>query len=293
MSTGIYSRNKALILLWLIPAICLTIFISLGIWITEKVVNGAEQELRLYTTALQTKNDTEFNYAIDTRQGNILTWATFESVDSVKFDEMNKSFMSVSKTKEVYTQHEREVCETHYRTETRMVLDEDGNYVTETYEVPYDVCRMETYYTWDWDGTEEKSVDKVKLAGRTYDKKLFSFSDRSIDASEIIKGQTGHYYYPEERFLNWFASEGDIRYYYRVTELKIIGSIFVNTNNGNLAAVGGGAISVSGTSVAARIKNIETSIAVKKWLFIIPWTLLTLVVTGFVAVKLYEFSEYA
>ncbi len=271
MSTGIYSRNKALILLWLIPAICLTIFISLGIWITEKVVNGAEQELRLYTTALQTKNDTEFNYAIDTRQGNILTWATFESVDSVKFDEMNKSFMSVSKTKEVYTQHEREVCST----------DSDGN----------EHCHTEIYYSWDWHGTETRSVNKVILANRTYDKKLFSFQDAFIPASDIIQDETDRYYYPKKRLLGWFASVGDIRYYYVATELKVVGSIFVNTSGGTLVSATGGAINVSSVGISERIKNIETSIALKKWLFIIFWTLLTLFITGFTAVKLYEFTE--
>src|SRR5690606_33923343 len=118
-----------------------------------------------------------------------------------------KSFSKVEKVEERYTRHTREVCETHYRTETRTrtVYDADGNSSTETYtvEVPYDVCHTEVYYTWDYQQSWDKSAKEVDMAGRKYPIDKFGLSTRTVDAKDIVPGAKGKYVQKEEK--GWFG----------------------------------------------------------------------------------------
>jgi hypothetical protein len=95
---AIYSTNKKLALSLAVVAGAVFL-ISIGVWIEGKIVDGAERKAQMYQTAIQTKSDNEFNYSIDTKQGRILAEVTVNSVDKVKFPEMNKEFSKVEKTK--------------------------------------------------------------------------------------------------------------------------------------------------------------------------------------------------
>jgi hypothetical protein len=258
--------------------------ISIGVWLENKIVDGAEQNARMYQTATQTKNDKEFNYSIDTKQGNMFGNVTVRPVDLVKFPEMSKEFPRVHKEMERYTQHEREVCETKYRTVTkfRTTYDEEGNPTTETYEeeIPYEECHTETYYTWDtvdeWD-VEAKEVD---MAGRKYPLNLFSFGNRDIDAREIIPGATGKYVMVEaDHFIDidWLDSgkEGDVRYSYEVLDLPQTGTVFLNSSEA-LRPVHGSKISLSSTSAEQQVTDARNAANTQKTIFRVFWVFLVL-----------------
>lgn len=228
---AIYLTNRKL-LLSLGVAVGAVLLIAMGVGIHNAITNGAEEKARLYQYALQTQGDEQFNYSIDTKQGNVLAEVTVSQVDLVKFDEMNKEFVKVKKTKERYTRHERTVCETEYRTET--VYDSTTG-TSSTEQVPYEECHQETYYTWDEIDRWEKTAQEVDMAGRKYPLGLFALGTNRIDAKDIIPGQTGEYVREEADTwvdLSWGDDEGDIRYGYSVLSLPRSGTVFLNVTDG-------------------------------------------------------------
>lgn len=277
-----YLHNKKLLLSLGVVAGAV-LLVSIGVWIESMIIDGAEQKARMYQTSIQTKSEKEFNYAIDTKQGRILAEVTVKSVDLVKFDEMNKEFVKVKKTKERYTRHERTVCETKYRTETRARTVYDSvnkTYDTETYteDVPYEECYQETYYTWDQIDSWEKSAKKVDMMGREYSIDLFSLGMRDIDAKEIIPGETGKYVREEADVwidLNFGDDEGDIRYGYEVLELPKSGTVFLDVSEG-LLPVFGSKIDLQPSSPEQLVKNAQNDAETQKTIFRIFWGFLVL-----------------
>lgn len=278
-----YLANKKK-LLYLCVGAGAVFLIFIGVWAEGKITDSAEQNARIYQTAVQTKDDTQLNYSIDTKQGNIFAEVSVRSVDLVKFPEMNKEFPRVHKTQERYTQHEREVCETKYRTVTkfRTVTDDDGNVTTETYEeeIPYQECHWETYYTWDIVDSWDLSAKEVDMAGRKYPIDLFALPDRSIDAREIIDGATGKYVMVEAEHwidIDWLDSgkEGDVRYYYEVLELPKAGTVFLNVSD-TVKPVFGSKIELHSEKPQELVKNAQNAAQTKSTIFTVFWTILVL-----------------
>lgn len=299
MKLGTYLTNRKILLSLAVFAGAVFLF-TIGFWIESKIVDGAEQRARMYQTAIQTQGDDQLNYSIDTQQGKVLTTVTIKAVDTVKFPEMNKEFPYVRKIEERYTQHERTVCETHYRTETRTrtVYDADGNASTETYteEVPYEVCHQETYYTWDEINRWELEATKVNMAGREYPKAMFSLGTRDIDAKDIIDGATGQYIRKEADVwidFNFFDSddEGDIRTSYEVLELPKSGTVFLNTVGG-VSAVSGGRISLSSESPQEQVKNAQKAAQTQSTIFKVFWYILIAVAVGFGVYGVWFYDSY-
>jgi hypothetical protein len=253
-----YLTNKKL-LLSLATVAGAVFLISVGIWIENKIVDGAERKAQMYQTALQTQSDEQLNYSIDTQQGRVLAQVTVEAVDLVKFDEMNKSFPAVYKEEETYTKHSRTVCS----------YDEDGN-VKE--------CHAEYYYTWDTTDSWSLEAQKVKMAGREYPRTMFALPYGSVSAKDIIDGETGRYvvvekdhFFDVDIFSN--ADEGDKRYSYLIINLPQSGSVFLNTT-GALRAVFGGHIALDVKTPQELVKQAQNSAHTEMIVLRIFWTIL-------------------
>lgn len=292
--------NKKL-LLYLAVVAGAVFLVFVGIPVRYAIVNDAEQEARMYQTAIQTTSDEQLNYSIDTKQGRVLSPVTIKAVGKVKFDEMNKSFSKVEKVEERYTRHTREVCETHYRTETRTrtVYDADGNSSTETYtvEVPYDVCHTEVYYTWDYQQSWDKSAKEVDMAGRKYPIDLFALSTRGVDASEIIDGADGHYTYERTKggILGraWFSgdTEGDKRYSYAVLELPKSGTVFLDVSE-RVQPVLGNKVGLHSQKPDELVKGAQNSVQVKSTVFMVLWVVLVLAELGGLGYAVFRYEDY-
>lgn len=207
-----YSTNRKLALSLAVVAGAVFL-ISIGVWLENKIVDGAERKAQMYQTALQARDTKELNYSIDTKQGNVLAEVTIKPVDLVKFREMKKKFSKVEKVEETYTQHSRQVC----------TSDSEGN----------QTCHTEYYYTWDQSDSWELSAKKVNMADRKYPIDLFSLKTERIDAKDIIKGQKEEYVYGKrKKFLgvDWGPTEGEKRYYYEVLRLPKSGTVFLNVS---------------------------------------------------------------
>ena len=252
-----YSANKKrLLYLAIVAGAVFLIFI--GVWIEGKITDSAEQNARMYQTALQTTSDEQLNYAIDTKQGRVLAPITLKAVDLVKFPEMNKEYSRVKKVEETYTRHYRTVC----------TYGSDGN-VKE--------CHPEAYYTWDTTDSWEVSSKEVSMAGRNYPTNKFKLNYDSIAANKIIKNEKDSYVYVRVRsLLSWGDNVGDKRYSYYVSELPKSGTVFLNVIE-SVEPVFGNSIELYTKSSEDLVQGAQNSAKLKSTIFTVLWVFLVLV----------------
>jgi hypothetical protein len=252
MTLGTYSRltktHKTLLI------ICL--FTILGA-ITLLIQNVAEEarynKAKLYNTAIHAQTSDSFNYAVDSQQGNILTYGTFTTVDPVTHQDLHNEYFSVNKIEEEYTQH------IEY-------------YECGTEESPQTCTR--TYYTWDYNGSNKTTASKLSFHNREYSASLFSIPySRTLNCDSIkLECKRGYVYENND----WFANEGDIRWYYRVTDTNFSGSIFIDTKYGNFKPVEGNLIAISPKTVEQQIKNANSTTDIT--IFIIVLFIINLII---------------
>lgn len=207
------TRNRWLILIGLIVAsVVLDIAVGFGI------ANHERGHEILYRTALKTTEPDRFNYIVKSQQGNVVSYAKIAGQQSAKFHEMTtkRHFMAVKRTLERYTM------------QTRTVSDSKGN------------THTETYWTWDYAGSDNTQAKQLRIFGHNYHAAKFNLHPfyRDIDADKLINhdtGFTGSYYY-----LN-----GMERYSYEVIPMMIKGSFIADTSKGTLDPVQGKQIKLS------------------------------------------------
>lgn len=278
------------ILLVVLTAILL---FPVGFAVREAINDKGEKNARMYNTAIQASEQERFNYAIDSHQGKLLGHGQFNPTQLVKFPEMSKQYAAVDKTREEYTRHEREVCETKYRTETHTesVPDGEGGYTTETVteEVPYEECHTEEYYSWDDAGTERQESPTYKLHGRDYPADLFNtgtFKSRT-DACEFTKagenmgwldmgqksGCADGYYYTDDK----------TRFeYHTIAPEGFSASFIADVSTGALKPLQGSFISLERRSIEEMVKS-ANDYKMPGNAFIIFWWILILGVAGTIA----------
>lgn len=193
-----------------------TLLIGLGFLVSGKVLEASYDKEKVYSTAVKVKNKEEFNYSLNTEQGNLITEGEFIATDPVTFPELKKSFAYVSKTKEVYTMHTREVP----------IYGAKGKITG---------YRTEVYWTWDFAGTDVKQSKILKLFGNKYESKIFDLID--------TKSYGGYRY-----------ETPHVRYSYNVVPIKFQASFIAKTTQKGLAPVFGARIQLSEMSLNELIK---------------------------------------
>lgn len=249
----------------IIVALIAIVMLPLGFFIKAAIDDGGQKTARLYNTAIHVTDAQHFNYSVDTHQGNVITQGNFKADQPAKFGEMNKSFAMVERSKEEYTMHTREVCDT----------DSDGN----------EHCHTETYYEWDYVGGDDVSSPTLTFFERKYPTAVFDLGDyeRSIDCKDVMpttsfgwfqekKGCEDHYYY----------TDSDTRYYYRVVDNTFDGGFIADVSNGNVKPLSGGTIKLKQQSVQAMIES-ANDYHLGGNIFIVFWFILILGIMGAIA----------
>lgn len=236
--------------------ICL--FTVLGA-LTLLIKNTAEEarytKAKLYNTAIHAQSTDSFNYAVDSQQGNVITYGTFTTPNPVTMPEVTGSYFSISKIEERYTEH----------TET---------YECGTEENPQTCTR--TYYTWDYHGSDKVAADTLTFHERNYPANIFSIPyARHLNCDVIINHCHSGYQYEDD---SWWASVGDLRWYYRVTDTTFSGSIIVNTTQGQFAPVNASTIQIHDKSVEDVIKDANSTTDIT--IFIIVLFIINLIICG-------------
>ena len=223
-------QSKLLIIL-----LCFSLSVGLSLWIKHAIDSSQYEKAKVYNTAIQATESEVFNYAIDSRQGNVLGSGTFEAETPVGLPELKGTYFQIEKTKERYTRH----------TET---------YSCGTSDVPKTCTR--TYYEWDYAGRDYVTADTVVLHGREYPSSLFSIGfKKRLDCDAITVNCKRAHSYEDTR--GWFGySEGDIRYYYHATDATFWGTILFNTYNGTIEGIDG-LINVDSRTIGKIIKDVN------------------------------------
>lgn len=207
------TRNRWLTLIFMIAAaILLDIVTGFGI------ANYERQRASTYCTALKTTDKDRFNYIVRSQQGKVISYTKLTGDKPVKFQEMTtkRHFIAVKRIFERYTMH------------TRIVTDSKGHTYTET------------YWSWDYAGSDEVQSKSLTIFGHKYKAANFNlkpFYD-DIDADKLVNhgtGLMGSYYY-----LNSME-----RCSYEVIPMSVKGSFIADTSKGTLSPVSGRYIKVS------------------------------------------------
>lgn len=206
-------RNKWLSIIGLI-VLSILIDIAAGVGLA----NHERQHASIYRTALKTTDKARFNYIVESQQGNVVSYTKLTGDKPAKFHEMTtkRHFMAVRRTLERYTMH------------TRTVTDSKGH------------THTETYWSWDYAGSDEVHSKQLIIFGHKYNATKFNLEPfyGDIDADKVINhgtGLTGSYYY----------LSGMERYSYEVIPMSVKGSFIADTSKGTLNPVGGKRIEIS------------------------------------------------
>lgn len=181
--------------------------ISLGIFIGAVAIFGcfilrnifidyANSEIQKYNTAVRVEDNDKFNYAVDSKQGRIVSSGIFKAKDSVKFENFDGEYMKIIRILEEYRPHTYTTC------------DSKGK------------CQTHTYYSWDEVSRETKKSNAVIFRNRKYSSPKFNFSafEREAKKKEIPVGF-------------W---ERKKRYVFRVIDKELSGSFYAETNENGL-----------------------------------------------------------
>ena len=170
------------------------IMFMLGTIISGAIADYSEEKKKEYNQAMQIDSKELFEYGMNTSVGNAFVYGQLKAVDTVTFDEVGGQWLWISKEREDYTRHEREVEHT----------DSEGHTYYET----------EVYYTWDHVWTKEKHSEKITFMDIEFDYDLIDVSDTEyIDT--IYKGF-------------------DTRYIYRGSSIEHTGTIYTNLQDGTI-----------------------------------------------------------
>lgn len=213
-------------------ALLFVVAIGIGVWIKNVIDNKSYETAKLYNTAIQADTGDVFNYAIDSRQGNVLGSGIFTAKTPIGIEDISGTYTRIVKTKERYTQHTR-------------------TYECGTEDVPQ-TC-TQTYYTWDYAGHDVYQVPTVVLYDREYSADLFDIkSSRRLGCDVILQHCKNSYRYEDD---GWFTSVGDVRWYYSVKDTSFFGTILVNTSEGTLKPISGFTIEIADHDIPTAIKH--------------------------------------
>lgn len=168
--------------------------LTAGFAISEEIADSVENEKRMYNQALQVETPEMFKYGMETGVGNAFVYGELAAVDTVTYDEVGGDWLYISKEREEYTRHEREVEHE----------DKDGN----------EYYTTEVYYTWDTVFSEEKHSEKITFLGVEFD-----YNKIRVSSTQYI-----------DTIYKW----NDVRYIYYGTPPEHTGTIFTKLKDGTI-----------------------------------------------------------
>lgn len=202
----------------LVSIIIVCVLLAVGFSVAIGISNSAEERLEVYLKALPIDTKEKFDYCMKTSVGNSLVYGEIKAMSPVTFSELTGSYYQIERVAERYTRHERTVTYT----------DSDGNTRT----------KIETYYEWDYCGSDSKKCDNFILFDNVFPSKLITsdFSQRlSLNEQTVTQDVIGQcnwdYLYKNS---TWWYSVGDIRYYFRYVPSNFNATVHANLLNNTM-----------------------------------------------------------
>lgn len=137
------------------------------------------------------KDSAQFIYAFETNAGNTLAYGDVVAVGSVRDNDLPGEYMSIHRVYEVYTMHTQLVCTGSGKTRS---------------------CHTRIYWTWDYKGATDWSVDYVRFNGKMF--RFTEFPDL-----------------PSGRYIKTVKFAPKKRYVYYARDLTYTGTLFANIDD--------------------------------------------------------------
>lgn len=131
----------------------LAIMLVLGFIISDKIQAYKQDEVAKYSKAVKINDEGMFKYSMKTNVGNAFVEGELKALEPVSFEDIKGDYLKVERVKERYTMHTRTVTTTV-----------NGKSHT----------RVETYWTWDTIGRENKISPTVNFLGVDFDTSKFN-----------------------------------------------------------------------------------------------------------------------
>lgn len=166
-----------------------------GFFISDNMADWQNEQNAKYQKALHIENNKDmFQYGMDTNVGNAFVYGDLTALDPVSYDEIDGEYMYIEKVKEQYTKHTRRVS---------YAVDGKTRY------------RTETYWTWDWVGSEDKKCKNINFCG-------VAFNSNKIDM-------------PSQHLIDTIKESSHIRYKYYGVSTSHTGTIFTKLADGSIS----------------------------------------------------------
>ena len=179
--TGIITKREVIA-----SFVIIAFMMIIGFFISDNITDWQNEQNTKYQKALHIENNKDmFQYGMDTNVGNAFVYGDLTALDPVSYDEIDGEYMYIEKVKEQYTKHTRQVSYT---------VDGKTRY------------RTETYWTWDWVGSEDKKCKNINFCGVT-------FNSNKIDM-------------PSQHLIDTIKESSHIRYKYYGISTSHTGTIF-------------------------------------------------------------------
>lgn len=174
-------------------SIIIGVMLIIGLVLSDKISDSIVDRNEVYNKAIHIEDNELFEYGMRTNVGNSFVYGDLIAVDPVSYPELEGEYLYVEKVKERYTQHTRTV----------------------TYKCGKTTCsKVETYWTWDRVGSEEKKSDKV------------TFLDVEFDFNQFLV--------PTDEHLKTIKESSHVRYKYYVVPIKLTGTIFADLRDNSI-----------------------------------------------------------
>ena len=213
----------------LVSVSIVAIMLLIGVLNAGKISDYQLDKNEKYNKAIKIESRELFEYGMRTNAGNAFVYGDLKAVDTVTYPEIGGEYIYIEKVKERYTMHTRQVAHT---TTT--------NGKTHTYYT------TETYWTWDYAGSEERICDEISFL-----KHVFSVS--KIDL-------------PGKEYIDTVKESGHIRYKYYGVGLNFTGTIFTELADKTIAD---NSPFYENMKIDETVEYLETDFAM--WIFWIIW----------------------
>lgn len=167
----------------------IAIMLLIGVLISSKISEHQMEQDEVYNKAVKIEDHEMFQYGLDTDIGDAFVYGDLKAVDTVTYKEIGGEYMYVSKDKEHYTRHTRQVAH------TTTVNGKSHTYYT-----------TEVYYTWDTVESDSKKCKKVSFCG-------VEFKSNKIKL-------------PSSKYIDTLYETSVDRWVYYGTKTKFTGTIF-------------------------------------------------------------------
>lgn len=172
----------------------IAVMMILGFVFAGKIEEHQMDKNAEYYKAAKITETEMFRYGMNTSIGNAFVYGELEAIDTVTYPEIGGEYLYVEKVEE------------HYNMHTRTVTYTDSNGKTHT--------RTETYWSWDYAGSEEVHSKKIQ------------FCDIEMDYSKVAM--------PGTDYIDTMNESGFVRFVYYGCQPKYTGTVYTDLRDGTM-----------------------------------------------------------